>query len=135
MLQNLFPGIPVEQEATSGAGPSANESIPTARAETVEEQILNNDSLEDIENEDELVDRMLVQFPVYGAKTPINVSIGSTNLNQTADWLLGGTSNIPNQQQLKQQQERKEESEYYSSSLPTPGGKSPTSGTKSKKYL
>ena len=135
MLQNLFPAIPVEQEGTAGAGPSANESIPTARAETVEEQILNNDSLEDIENEDELVDRMLVQFPVYGAKTPINVSIGSTNLNQTADWLLGGTSNIPNQQQLKQQQERKEESEYFSSSLPTPGDKSPTSGTKSKKYL
>ena len=54
MLQNLFPAIPVEQEGTSGAGPSANDSIPTARAEIVEEQILNNDSLEDIEDEDEL---------------------------------------------------------------------------------
>jgi hypothetical protein len=55
------------------------------------------------ECQDELANRLLVQFPTYGSQSQAQNT--SHNLNQTADWLLGGTGNIPNQQQLLLQQQ------------------------------
>ncbi len=48
------------------------------------------------QEEDELANELLVQFPVYGTRSQAQTN----NLNPTADWLLGGTANIPSQQQL-----------------------------------
>ena len=61
--------------------------------------LLHDDpSLMDIEDEDELADKLLVQFPTYGSHhhTPLS------SINPTADWLLGGTSQIPKTSSSKQ---------------------------------
>ena len=71
----------------------------------------DDETLLEGENEDDLASRLLVQFPAYGTRTQQN-----NNLNQTADWLLGGTSNIPNQHQLRKQQIMQAEDD--SASLP-----------------
>jgi hypothetical protein len=57
-------------------------------------------------------DDTLVQFPAYGTRSQAQ----NSNLNPTADWLLGGTASIPSQQQLmlkqqKQQQQQQAEEE------------------------
>jgi hypothetical protein len=75
--------------------------------------------LSEIGNDDELASHLLVQFPVYGTRNQAQ----NNNLNQTADWLLGGTSNIPNQQQLLKQQQlqqQQQQVEDESTSLPPP---------------
>jgi hypothetical protein len=60
---------------------------------------ITEETKEAAENEDAIADRLLVQFPTYGAGNQMI-------MNQNVDWLLGGTREIPNQQQLaiKQQQ-------------------------------
>jgi FYVE zinc finger len=61
------------------------------------------------EKEDEIAKEMLVQFPAYGTRSQAQ----NSNLNPTADWLLGGTPNIPSQQQLlmKQMQQQMQQEE------------------------
>lgn len=59
----------------------------------------------DSEDEDEVANDLLVQFPAYGTESQAQ---SNNNLNQTADWLLGGTANIPSQQQLLQQKQEAE---------------------------
>eukprot|EP00934_Nitzschia_sp_Nitz4_P003840 Nitzschia sp. Nitz4//scaffold5_size260463//118602//124210//NITZ4_000980-RA/size260463-snap-gene-0.42-mRNA-1//-1//CDS//3329555334//3830//frame0 len=63
---------------------------------------VNGDSSEE-EDDDETARRLLMQFPAYGTRSQAQSN------NQTADWLLGGTSNIPSQQQLLLQQEQKQQ--------------------------
>lgn len=84
--------------------------------------------LDEAENDDELADRLLVQFPAYGRQS-------QANINQTADWLLGGTSHIPSQQQLLLKKEQQmEESDNHTSLPPALESKSASSPMSSQKY-
>jgi len=66
--------------------------------------------LSDIDDDDALADKLLVRFPTYGTRT-------AHPLNPTADWLLGGTSNIPNPQALQKQ---REEEQLQEAKVPVP---------------
>ena len=95
----------VATSVVGGAGSSASSAVvgnrlqQAALASTI--QLLNDDeaAIETIENEDEKANRLLIQFPSYGTYSQ---AMNASNLNQTADWLLGGTSNIPTSQQQQQ---------------------------------
>ena len=90
-------------------------------------QLLEDDeaAIEKIENEDEKANRLLIQFPAYGTYSQ---SANASNLNQTADWLLGGTSHIPTSQQQKllmKQQSQGGDEDSTTSSLPPPSNRNP----------
>ena len=100
MFQGIFPPWAGENDTASAISSSVSRQTAALAATTI---IGDDDEakLADIDNDDELASRLLVQFPTYGTRTQAL----NNNLNQTADWLLGGTSNIPNQQQLLKQQQ------------------------------
>ena len=127
----------VATSVVGGAGSSASSAVvgnrlqQAALASTI--QLLNDDeaAIETIENEDEKANRLLIQFPSYGTYSQ---AMNASNLNQTADWLLGGTSNIPTSQQqqqklmMQQQQEQQSSAagdEDSATSLPPPLNRTP----------
>jgi hypothetical protein len=74
--------------------------------------------MERVESEDEKANRLLVQFPTYGSYSQ---ALNANNLNPTADWLLGGTSNIPNPSQQQQQQQQQQLQQQQNQNQPKSG--------------
>lgn len=93
----VAPAVP-KNDGESTSGPAKRRTVVPIKSSATED-----------ESDDEIAKEMLVQFPVYGTRSQAQAS----NLNPTADWLLGGTANIPSQQQLlmKQQQEQMQQEE------------------------
>lgn len=75
-------------------------------------------------DDDEVADLLLVQFPTYGTKSQaLNIHSHSQWHDKTADWLLGGTSNIPTpKQQLLQQQLLMQQQQQQLTMLTEDGG-------------
>ena len=64
-------------------------------------------SIMDVEDEDQLAGRLLIQFPTYGSHNAHNAA--NLPIHPTADWLLGGTSSIPTTSALQKTSEVTEE--------------------------
>ena len=109
MLKNLWPAWPMEDVGNTSSSVKRRTTPPTPPADPLDDDETLTEGF--VKNQDELASRMLVQFPAYGTRTQ-----AQNNLNQTADWLLGG-HNIPNQQQLRLQQQQ-QQAEDDNSSLP-----------------
>jgi hypothetical protein len=64
-------------------------------------------SIMDVEDEDQLAGRLLIQFPTYGSHNAHNAA--NLPIHPTADWLLGGTSSIPSTSALQKSSQMTEE--------------------------
>jgi hypothetical protein len=124
MLTSLFSNVSTESDVSSRVLAAASNNIKEIAKDPLTE---DHNLLDEAENDDELADRLLVQFPVYGKS--------QAHINQTADWLLGGTSHIPSQQQLLLKKEQQmEENETHTSLPPALDSKSVSSPSASQKY-